>query len=157
MLLVPIRMLFFFFLRSPPFPSFFPILTFFFLFFFSNFFFFFFFLFFFCFFFFVFYSRLGAKFLKAGVGFGGSCFRKDLLGLIYLCKSFQLEEVAEYWAAVLAMNDFQKERYVRTVLDTMFGTICRFLFFFFFFCFLFVCFLFSSLKGNDDQFFYISC
>jgi UDPglucose 6-dehydrogenase len=70
-------------------------------------------------------TRLGPKFLKAGVGFGGSCFRKDLLGLIYLCKTFQLEEVADYWAQVLSMNDFQKDRFVRTILDSMFGTICR--------------------------------
>eukprot|EP00009_Paramoeba_aestuarina_P007376 CAMPEP_0201520572 /NCGR_PEP_ID=MMETSP0161_2-20130828/11906_1 /ASSEMBLY_ACC=CAM_ASM_000251 /TAXON_ID=180227 /ORGANISM="Neoparamoeba aestuarina, Strain SoJaBio B1-5/56/2" /LENGTH=438 /DNA_ID=CAMNT_0047918989 /DNA_START=132 /DNA_END=1448 /DNA_ORIENTATION=+ len=70
-------------------------------------------------------TRLGAKFLKAGVGFGGSCFKKDLLGLIYLCKTFQLQEVADYWLQVLKMNDFQKDRFVRTVLDSMFGTICR--------------------------------
>eukprot|EP00008_Paramoeba_atlantica_P006100 CAMPEP_0201487548 /NCGR_PEP_ID=MMETSP0151_2-20130828/13852_1 /ASSEMBLY_ACC=CAM_ASM_000257 /TAXON_ID=200890 /ORGANISM="Paramoeba atlantica, Strain 621/1 / CCAP 1560/9" /LENGTH=433 /DNA_ID=CAMNT_0047872613 /DNA_START=186 /DNA_END=1487 /DNA_ORIENTATION=- len=70
-------------------------------------------------------TRLGSKFLKAGVGFGGSCFRKDLLGLVYLCKSFQLEEVADYWVQVLKLNDFQKERYVRLVLESMFGTICR--------------------------------
>ena len=63
--------------------------------------------------------------MKAGVGFGGSCFRKDLLGLIYLCKSFQLEEVAEYWRQVLQMNDFQRERFVRNVLDNLFGTVCR--------------------------------
>jgi UDPglucose 6-dehydrogenase len=70
-------------------------------------------------------TRLGSKFLRAGVGFGGSCFRKDLLGLIYLCKSFQLDEVAEYWNQVLQMNDFQRERFVRNVLDSMFGTVCR--------------------------------
>eukprot|EP00211_Chloroparvula_japonica_P002065 CAMPEP_0119123264 /NCGR_PEP_ID=MMETSP1310-20130426/3261_1 /TAXON_ID=464262 /ORGANISM="Genus nov. species nov., Strain RCC2339" /LENGTH=430 /DNA_ID=CAMNT_0007113049 /DNA_START=130 /DNA_END=1422 /DNA_ORIENTATION=- len=69
-------------------------------------------------------TRIGEKFLRAGVGFGGSCFRKDLLGLVYLARSFQLEEVADYWNQVLLMNEYRKERFVRTVMEEMFGTIC---------------------------------
>jgi UDPglucose 6-dehydrogenase len=70
-------------------------------------------------------ERIGPKFLKASVGFGGSCFRKDLLGLIYLCDSLRLEPVANYWRQVLAMNEYQKERFTKTIMDAMFGTLRR--------------------------------
>ncbi len=68
-------------------------------------------------------SRIGAKFLRAGVGFGGSCFKKDILNLVYLCKHYGLPEVADYWEQVVKMNDFQKRRFVRRVIKNMFNTV----------------------------------
>ena len=68
-------------------------------------------------------KRIGPYFLKASVGFGGSCFQKDILNLVYLCESCGLKEVADYWAQVIKINDWQKERYCRRVLSTMFNTI----------------------------------
>merc|ERR1711943_94910 len=56
-------------------------------------------------------SRIGPKFLKSSVGFGGSCFQKDILNLVYLCQSFGLEQVADYWHQVIIMNDYQKQRF----------------------------------------------
>src|SRR6185295_16560369 len=53
-------------------------------------------------------SRIGGKFLKAGVGFGGSCFRKDILNLVYIAESYGLTEVADYWHAVVRMNEWQE-------------------------------------------------
>jgi len=67
--------------------------------------------------------RLGPEFLRAGVGFGGSCFRKDILNLAYLCEHHGLREAAEYWHQVVALNDFQKDRFVRTMLGAMFNTL----------------------------------
>ena len=55
-------------------------------------------------------SRIGSKFLNASVGFGGSCFQKDILNLCYVCESVGLQEVADYWFQVVSMNDFQKNR-----------------------------------------------
>ncbi|MEM6979029.1 MAG: UDP-glucose 6-dehydrogenase [Planctomycetota bacterium] len=68
-------------------------------------------------------SRIGPKFLKASVGFGGSCFQKDILNLVYLCEFFGLPEVAEYWQQVVAMNDYQKRRFVTRIVRTMFNTV----------------------------------
>jgi UDPglucose 6-dehydrogenase len=68
-------------------------------------------------------SRLGPKFLKASVGFGGSCFQKDILNLVYLCESLHLPAVAKYWHAVVEMNEHQKDRFSKKVVDTMFNTI----------------------------------
>lgn len=68
-------------------------------------------------------SRIGPKFLKSSVGFGGSCFQKDILNLSYLCGHFDLPEVASYWEQVVQMNDYQKERFVRRILDAMFNTV----------------------------------
>ena len=68
-------------------------------------------------------SRIGPKFLKSSVGFGGSCFQKDILNLSYLCSHFGLPEVAEYWDQVVSMNDFQKSRFVNRMLETMFNTV----------------------------------
>jgi UDPglucose 6-dehydrogenase len=68
-------------------------------------------------------SRIGPKFLKASVGFGGSCFQKDILNLVYLCEYFGLPEVAEYWEQVVRMNDFQKRRFVSRMVRTMFNTV----------------------------------
>jgi UDPglucose 6-dehydrogenase len=68
-------------------------------------------------------SRIGAKFLKASVGFGGSCFQKDILNLVYLCRHYGLEEVASYWEQVVTINDWQKSRFVGRMIDTMFNTI----------------------------------
>ena len=58
-------------------------------------------------------SRIGAKFLRAGPGFGGSCFRKDILNLIYLCEHYGLQPVADFWQQVIALNDYQMERFVQ--------------------------------------------
>ncbi len=68
-------------------------------------------------------SRIGPKFLKASVGFGGSCFQKDILNLVYLCESFGLPEAAEYWRSVVTMNDWQKSRFVEKIVRTLFNTI----------------------------------
>ena len=68
-------------------------------------------------------SRIGAKFLKASVGFGGSCFRKDILNLVYLAEGYGLAEVAQYWEAVVRMNEWQEARFVRTMLANMFNTV----------------------------------
>jgi UDPglucose 6-dehydrogenase len=68
-------------------------------------------------------SRIGPKFLKASVGFGGSCFQKDILNLVYLCDHFGLSEVAKYWEQVVIMNDFQKNRFSTRIVRTMFHTV----------------------------------
>jgi UDPglucose 6-dehydrogenase len=68
-------------------------------------------------------SRIGPKFLKSSVGFGGSCFQKDILNLVYLCEHFGLPEVAAYWNSVITMNDYQKHRFCRRVLSSMFNTV----------------------------------
>jgi len=68
-------------------------------------------------------SRIGPKFLKASVGFGGSCFQKDILNLVYLCRHYGLDEVANYWEQVVTINTWQKTRFVRRMIDTMFNTI----------------------------------
>ena len=60
-------------------------------------------------------SRIGNKFLNASVGFGGSCFKKDILNLVYLCETFGLYEVAAYWESVVKMNDYQENRFVQTI------------------------------------------
>jgi UDPglucose 6-dehydrogenase len=68
-------------------------------------------------------SRIGPRFLKASVGFGGSCFRKDILNLVYICRSYGLEEVAGYWESVVRINEWQQSRFVRTMLANMFNTV----------------------------------
>ena len=65
-------------------------------------------------------SRIGAKFLKASVGFGGSCFKKDILNLVYLCETYGLDEAAAYWQQVVDMNEFQQTRFVKTILRRCF-------------------------------------
>merc|ERR1719181_2288347 len=67
--------------------------------------------------------RIGPKFLQASVGFGGSCFQKDILNLVYLCRSFGLRECAEYWQQVINMNDYQKHRFAGNMVKTMFNTV----------------------------------
>jgi UDPglucose 6-dehydrogenase len=67
--------------------------------------------------------RIGPKFLKASVGFGGSCFQKDILNLVYLCKYYGLEEVAEYWYQVVKMNDYQKDRFAQKIIDHFGGDL----------------------------------
>ena len=69
--------------------------------------------------------RIGPKFLKAGPGFGGSCFKKDVLNLVYLCESFGLHTAAEYWAGVIKMNDHQQERIVSRLFREMFNTLAN--------------------------------
>ncbi|MFP3927477.1 MAG: nucleotide sugar dehydrogenase [Desulfobacteraceae bacterium] len=68
-------------------------------------------------------SRIGPKFLKAGVGFGGSCFKKDILNLVYISLSYGLEEVARYWESVIRINEWQESRFVRNMLSNMFNTV----------------------------------
>jgi UDPglucose 6-dehydrogenase len=68
-------------------------------------------------------SRIGAKFLRAGIGFGGSCFKKDILNLVYLCEFYGLPEVAAYWEQVVRINDWQAARFVRNMLAAMFNTL----------------------------------
>lgn len=68
-------------------------------------------------------SRIGPKFLKSSVGFGGSCFQKDILNLSYLCQHFGLPEVADYWNQVVQMNDHQKNRFVQRIMEAMFNTV----------------------------------
>jgi UDPglucose 6-dehydrogenase len=68
-------------------------------------------------------SRIGPKFLKASVGFGGSCFQKDILNLVYLCEHFGLPEVAAYWAGVVKMNDYQKSRFSGRIVTALFNTV----------------------------------
>ena len=68
-------------------------------------------------------SRIGSKFLKASVGFGGSCFQKDILNLVYLCEHYGLREVASYWEQVVHMNDYQKTRFVQSITKTLFNTV----------------------------------
>lgn len=67
--------------------------------------------------------RIGNKFLKASVGYGGSCFQKDILNLVYICETFGLKEVAEYWHQVVLMNDYQKRRFAHKMVDRMFNTV----------------------------------
>jgi UDPglucose 6-dehydrogenase len=80
-------------------------------------------------------SRIGPKFLKASVGFGGSCFQKDILNLVYLCEHFGLPEVATFWEGVVRMNDWQKRRFTAKIVKALYNsndtrespaiTICR--------------------------------
>ena len=68
-------------------------------------------------------SRLVAKFIKAGPGFGGSCFQKDILNLVVLCGHYGLHEVAAYWQQVVALNTWQQHRISRLVVNRLFGTV----------------------------------
>ncbi len=70
-------------------------------------------------------SRIGPKFLKASVGFGGSCFQKDILNLVYLCEHFGLPEVAAYWDGVVRMNDWQKRRFATKIVRALFNTVAE--------------------------------
>jgi UDPglucose 6-dehydrogenase len=67
--------------------------------------------------------RIGSRFIKASVGFGGSCFKKDILNLVYICRSYGLNEVADYWEMVIKMNDYQQGRFVKKIIKEMFNTI----------------------------------
>ena len=68
-------------------------------------------------------SRIGPKFLKASVGFGGSCFQKDILNLVYLCQQYGLDEVADYWKGVITINDYQKNRFANRIQQALFNTV----------------------------------
>lgn len=68
-------------------------------------------------------KRIGPRFLKSSVGFGGSCFQKDILNLVYLCHHFGLPEVAEYWEQVVKMNDYQKRRFSERIVRALFNTV----------------------------------
>ncbi|MGM1429353.1 nucleotide sugar dehydrogenase [Sphingobacterium lactis] len=68
-------------------------------------------------------SRIGSKFLKASVGFGGSCFQKDLLNLVYIARSYNLKSVADYWEQVILINDHQKTRFAEKIIQSMYNTV----------------------------------
>ncbi|MBW2610430.1 MAG: nucleotide sugar dehydrogenase [Deltaproteobacteria bacterium] len=68
-------------------------------------------------------SRIGPYFLKASVGFGGSCFKKDILNLVYICQNYGLEEVADYWESVVKINEWQERRFINNMLSNMFDTV----------------------------------
>jgi UDPglucose 6-dehydrogenase len=70
-------------------------------------------------------SRIGDKFLNVSVGFGGSCFKKDILNLVYLCETFSLYEVASYWESLVTINDYQENRFVQTINQALFNTIAN--------------------------------
>jgi UDPglucose 6-dehydrogenase len=68
-------------------------------------------------------SRIGNKFLKSSVGFGGSCFQKDILNLVYIAKSYGLNAVADYWEQVIILNDHQKKRFAENIIKTLYNTV----------------------------------
>merc|ERR1712046_101229 len=68
-------------------------------------------------------ARIGSKFLNASVGFGGSCFQKDILNLVYICEQFGLSEVAAYWQQVVDMNEYQKRTFTQRIIHTLFNTV----------------------------------
>lgn len=68
-------------------------------------------------------SRIGSKFLNSSVGFGGSCFQKDILNLVYIASSYGLQEVADYWEQVIIMNDYQKRRFAENIITTLYNTV----------------------------------
>jgi len=68
-------------------------------------------------------GRIGSKFLKASIGFGGSCFKKDILNLVYLCSYYGLQEVADYWESVIKINEYQQDRFLASILGNMFNTL----------------------------------
>src|SRR6266851_306437 len=70
-------------------------------------------------------GRIGKRFLEASVGFGGSCFKKDILSLVYICESYGLDEVARYWESVVSINEYQKKRFVQTMIRAMFDTVAE--------------------------------
>jgi len=70
-------------------------------------------------------SRIGPKFLNASIGFGGSCFQKDILNLVYICEQFGLDEVAQYWQQVVDMNEYQKTTFTRRIIQALFNTVTR--------------------------------
>lgn len=70
-------------------------------------------------------SRIGPKFLQASIGFGGSCFQKDILNLVYISESYGLREVADYWRSVVSINDYQQQRFVSKMMKAMFNTLAN--------------------------------
>ena len=68
-------------------------------------------------------GRIGPRFLMPSIGFGGSCFKKDILNLVYICQSYGLHDVAQYWESVVTMNDYQRRRFVNTMVAAMFNTV----------------------------------
>jgi len=68
-------------------------------------------------------DRIGKRFLNSSIGFGGSCFQKDILNLVYLCETYGLKECADYWNQVIIMNDYQKKRFSEKMVSSMFNTV----------------------------------
>merc|ERR1712037_852101 len=67
--------------------------------------------------------RIGPKFLQASVGFGGSCFQKDILNLVYISECLNLPEVADYWSQVISLNNYQRDRFARRIVEGLFNTV----------------------------------
>lgn len=86
-------------------------------------------------------SRIGPKFLNVSVGFGGSCFKKDILNLVYLCRNYGLNEVADYWEGIVRINEYQQARFTRTMLKAMFNTLAGKR----------ICLLGFAFKANTDD------
>merc|ERR1711874_883558 len=70
-------------------------------------------------------TRIGKKFLNASIGFGGSCFQKDILNLVYICEQFGLNEVAAYWQQVVDMNEYSKTRFTHKLIQALFNTVSK--------------------------------
>merc|ERR1712228_212363 len=70
-------------------------------------------------------TRIGKKFLNSSIGFGGSCFQKDILNLVYICEQFGLDECAQYWQKVVDMNEYQKKTFTGRIIKALFNTISR--------------------------------
>ena len=70
-------------------------------------------------------SRIGSKFLKSSVGFGGSCFKKDILNLVYISKSLGLDNVADYWNQVILINDHQRKRFGKKIVKNLYNTVAE--------------------------------
>merc|ERR1712039_759716 len=70
-------------------------------------------------------TRIGKKFLNASIGFGGSCFQKDILNLVYICEQFGLDEVAKYWQQVVDMNEHQKAHFTGRIIQALFNTVTK--------------------------------
>jgi len=68
-------------------------------------------------------DRIGKRYLKASVGFGGSCLKKDVLAMVYICETYELHQVAEFWKSIVTINEFQKQRFATRILETMYGTV----------------------------------
>lgn len=68
-------------------------------------------------------NRIGSRFLNASIGFGGSCFKKDILNLVYICRTYGLDEVADYWESVVRINEYQQQRFILNMLKVMFNTL----------------------------------
>lgn len=93
-------------------------------------------------------SRIGSKFLQASVGFGGSCFQKDILNIVYMCEGLNLPEVAEYWQQVISMNEYQKTRFSQKVYLVNIKWVVKIDFYFFLFILQIIESLFNTVSDK---------